>query len=370
MITKGAQNFERKKKLASVIGLLLNFLLAAAKIAAGLVFGLVSVIADGVNNLSDGGSCLIALVSYRIAAKPADNDHPYGHQRAEYIASMCIAFLVVALGVELFRESIDRILSPSETDAGLVVFLVLGISVLFKLVMCLYYRRVAKLSGSDVLRAASLDSACDTLSTLATLLGALLCRYGLNADGWVGLAVALFILWQGLRILLDACSKLLGQAPSLELIASIKKEILTHDGILGLHDLKIYPFGPHKIFATVHIETDASAPAIASHELLDLIERDIKQKFDIEITAHNDPVALDDAEAEELKEKIYAAIEGMVEGMDLHDFRMVHGARNTVVFEVGIPFSCEKSDREIYEDVCRAVKVFGDFDTVITVERE
>ena len=197
-------DIERRKKLASSLGLALNFLLAAAKIAVGVIFGLVSVVADGVNNLSDGGSCLIALVSYRIAAKPADEDHPYGHQRAEYIASMCIAFLVVALGVELLRESIDRVLLPEEVHAELAVFLVLGVSALLKITMCILYRRIAKRTNSDVLYAASLDSACDTLATLTTALGALLCRYGLKADGWVGILVALFILGQGLKILLDA----------------------------------------------------------------------------------------------------------------------------------------------------------------------
>lgn len=361
---------EREKKIAAGAGLVINFLLAGAKIAAGVLFGLVSVIGDGVNNLSDSGSCLIALVSFRIAAKPADDDHPYGHQRAEYIASLCIAFLIAALGVELFRESVERILSPEEASAELAVFLVLGISVLMKLGLCFYYRRVAKRTNSSVLFAASKDSACDCLATLAALLGALLCKFGINADGWVGIFVALFILWQGLQILLDASSKLLGQAPSPELTASIRETISHHEGVLGLHDLKIFPFGPHKIFATVHIETDASAPAIESHELLDHIEREIRETFDVELTAHLDPIALDDVEEEELKEKIFAAIDGMVDGMDLHDFRIVRGERTKVIFEVGVPFSCKESDEKLLKSICSAVRLFGDFEPIITVERE
>ena len=168
----------------------------------------------------------------------------------------------------------------------------------------------------------------------------------------------------------DASSKLLGQAPPRDLVLAIKERILQEEGVLGLHDLRVYPYGPHKIFATVHIETDASQPAVLSHELLDKIERNVKAEFDVELTAHLDPVVLDDSEAEDLKQRVFAAVEGMVEGMNLHDFRLVHGTKIKVVFEVAVPFSCKKSDREIENDVCRAVRVLGDYEPAVTVERE
>ena len=186
---------EKEKRIASAVGLLANLLLAAAKIAVGFLFGFISIIADGVNNLSDGGSCLVALVSYRIAAKPADKDHPYGHQRAEYIASLCISFLVLALGVELFRESIDKIMTGSDAQAELFVFLVLAVSVLVKAGMFVFYRHFAKRTNSDVLYAAATDSACDCVATLAAALGAVLCRFDIPADGWIGILVAIFIFW-------------------------------------------------------------------------------------------------------------------------------------------------------------------------------
>lgn len=361
---------EKEKRIASAVGLFVNLLLAAAKIAVGLLSGLISIVADGVNNLSDGGSCLVALVSYRIAAKPADKDHPYGHQRAEYIASLCISFLVLALGVELLRESFGKIMTGSDAQAGLFVFLVLAVSVLVKAGMFVFYRHFAKRTNSDVLYAAATDSACDCLATLAAALGAVLCRFDIPADGWVGILVAIFIFWQGLKILRDASSKLLGQAPPRDLVLAIKEFILQEEGVFGLHDLKVYPYGPHKVFATVHIETDASQSAICSHELLDGIERKVKAEFDVELTAHLDPVALDDSEAEDLKQRVFAAVEGMVEGMNLHDFRLVRGAKIKVVFEVAVPFSCEKNDNEIQNDICRAVRVLGNYEPVVTVERE
>lgn len=360
----------RKGTFASIVGLFCNLVLAATKLTVGLLSGLVSVVADGVNNLSDCGSCLVTLISFRISAKPADKEHPYGHQRAEYIASMCISFFVLALAVELFRESINCILSGEGAEAGTLVLVVLGASLLVKAGMCVFYRAYAKKTDSDTLRAASVDSACDCLATLAAGVGAVLCRYGIPADGWVGILVALFIFWQGLKILFDASSKLLGQAPSPELLEKIKARILIEDGVLGLHDLKVYLYGPNKIFATVHIETDAREPALITHELLDKLERAIKTEFDVDLTAHLDPVALDDEEALELERRIRAAVEGFVEEMDIHDFRVVRGAKTKVIFEVGIPFSCKTKEFDLENDVCRAVRVLGDYEPIVTVERE
>ena len=359
----------REGTVASIVGMICNLLLSAAKIIAGISTGLVSVIADGVNNLSDCGSCLISLFSFRLSAKPADKEHPYGHQRAEYVASMCISFLVLMLAVELFRASIEQIFS-SYAYAELFVYVILGISVLVKLGMFFFYRVYAHKTESDVLKAAATDSLCDCLSTLVAIAGAMFVSAAPSIDGIAGILVALFILWQGIKIMHDAGSKLLGQAPAPELVAGMKARILKEEGVLGLHDLKVYPYGPHKIFATVHIETDAGQPALFTHELLDRIERLVKDEFEVELTAHLDPVALDDDEARELEQRVRAAVEGMVEEMNIHDFRLVRGAKCKAVFEVGIPFSCKQKDGELQSDIVRAVKVLGDYEPVVTIERE
>lgn len=355
----------------SIVGLFSNVLLAGAKLCAGFLSGLVSVVADGFNNLSDCGSCLVSLVSFRIAQKPADEKHPFGHQRAEYIAALCIAFLVLGLAVELFRKSVLRLVQGGEGSAELYLFPVLCVSILVKAGMGVFYAVFAKKTNSEALRAAARDSVCDCFSTGAALLGALLSRFSLlYADGAIGIFVAVFIFFQGVKILTDASSKLLGQAPDRALVSSVRACISEEEGVLGLHDLRIYPLGAHKTVATVHIECDAKEDALVSHERIDRIERAVSELFGVELTAHLDPVALDDAEQSELEERVRAAIEGMAGDMDIHDFRIVRGAKTKLVFEVGIPFSSKLKERDLKCDICRAVRVLGDYEPVVTVERE
>lgn len=362
---------DRAGKRASLIGMALNFALAVAKIVTGFLAGLISVLADGINNLSDCGSGAVSFVSFRISAKPADKEHPFGHRRAEYVASMLIAVLVLVLAAELFRESLEKIISGEPSFGGWQIFLLLGISIAVKAGMFLFYKIAAKKSDSDTLRAAAVDSACDCLATLAVIIGLVISRFaGFPADGWAGVLVALFIVWQGVAILRDAGSKLLGQAPDPQLIASIKELIVSRPDVLGMHDLRVYGYGKGASFATAHIEMDAAIPAVASHEIVDGIEREVFDKLGVHLTAHYDPVDLNDEEAREAEARVRAAVEGMYDGMNVHDFRMVRGVKKTVVFEVGIPFSCKESDKEILSSIVRAVRILGDFEPVVEIERE
>ena len=356
---------------ASAVGLLCNLLLAAGKIAAGALTGLLSVMADGFNNLSDCGGSIVALVSYRVSEKPADREHPYGHRRAEYVASMGIAFLVLVLAVELGRESLEKALAGGTEFTVLWVYALLAVSVAVKAAMFVFYRYAAKKTGSDPLRAAATDSACDCVATLAVLIGALISDYTfLAVDGWMGLAVALFIAWQGVRLLKEAGSKLLGQAPDEALVARLRALLLSGKGVLGVHDIRVYCYGRGAAFATAHVEMDARLPALASHTVLDGLERTAKEKEGVSLTLHLDPVVVDDAEAKLLEERLRAAVEGMTEGVNIHDFRLVRGARVKAVFEVGIPFACPMRDEDVLAFVGQAVRVLGDYDPVVTVERE
>lgn len=358
-------------KLASAVGIALNLALAAAKIVWGALFGLISVLADGVNNLSDCGSGVVSLISFRIAAKPADKEHPYGHRRAEYVASMIIGFFVLLCAAELLRGSVEKILSGEPTVGTWGSYLLLGISIAVKGAMCVFYRHSAKKLESDVLKAASADSFCDCLASLAVAAGLLVAQFAqFPADGYAGLVVALFIVWEGVGIAREAGSKLLGRAPDRGLTEAIRAEILGIEGVLGMHDLRIYGYGPHTYFATAHIEMDAAVPSLEAHGVLDGLERLIAEKYGVALTAHLDPVDLNDAEAKELEERIRAAVEGMVEEMNLHDFRLVRGAVKKVLFELAVPFACEKSDAEIENDVVRAVRLLGDYEPIVTVERE
>ncbi len=361
----------KRGQIASAVGIALNALLAALKMTFGIMFGLVSLLADGVNNLSDCGSGTVSLVSLRISNKPADKEHPYGHQRAEYIASMFIGFFVLLLAVELFRESVEKIIAGVLPEAFWGIYLLLGVSVLVKAFMFFLYRYAAKKEGADTLRAAAKDSACDCIATFAVAAGLLLSRYcGVAADGWAGLAVALFIVWEGVQILREASSKLLGQAPDPAVLDKIRAVIAEGNGVLGLHDLRAYRFGPDKLFATVHVQMDASLPALLSHEALDKIERKVFSELGVELTVHLDPVDLHDEEARLLEERIRAASEGITDGLNLHDFRLVRGVKKVLVFEAGVPYSCPKTDGEIADDLKRAVRILSDAEPAVTVERE
>lgn len=365
---------EGKKRLGdavSIVGICLNFLLAAAKIIFGALFGFISIAADGVNNLSDMGSGIVSIVSFRISRKPADKEHPYGHQRAEYIASMLIGFSVLLIAVELLRESIEKIIAWQAGEVTLWAFVILGVSVAVKAVMFFLYRFAAKKLGSDVLSASAVDSLSDCVATFTVIAGMLISRYaGIPFDGIAGLIVVAFILFEGIGIVKKASSRLLGQAPDPELVNRIKEILLGGEGVLGVHDLKLFRYGPKKFFATAHIEMDANLPSSVTHAGIDALERKVLAETEVELTAHFDPVDPSDEEAKELEARIRAAVEGMYEGIELHDFRLVRGEKKKIVFEAGIPFALKASDREVETSILSAIKLLTDAEAVVTVERE
>lgn len=361
----------KKGALASAIGIVCNVLLAVSKITIGFVFGLVSVVADGFNNLSDCGSSVVTLVAFRISAKPADKEHPYGHHRAEYIASLVTGFFVLFFAVELVRESINKVIANTLPETSWVVYLVLAISVAVKAGMFVYYRVVAGKLQSDSLKAAATDSLCDCVATTAVIVGVLILQFtDFPADGWAGILVALFVLWQGIKIVKEASSKLLGQAPNVDLLENIKAIIFCKDGIIGLHDLRVYTYGQDMIFATVHVEMDANMPSLKAHAILDEIEHEVKDTLKVSLTAHFDPVDLQDQEALQLECRVRKAIEDIAQDFELHDFRLVRGVINKIIFDVEAPYSCKKTDDELQRILKQAVRDIVDYETLITIERK
>ncbi len=363
---------QQKRGIAvSIVGIILNLLLAGGKIAVGMIFSLVSVVADGVNNLSDCGSGIVLLVSMRIAQKPADREHPYGHQRAEYVASMLIGCLILVFAVELARESIEKCVAGTLSQGNIWLYLVLGVSIAVKAGMAAMYGAQAKRQRSQSLRAAALDSMSDCAATAAVIVGIAIAQFAsLPADGYAGLLVAVFIGWESVSVLREAGSSLLGTAPDAALCDRVREVILAGEGVLGVHDLRIYRYGPDKFFATAHVETDASLPAVVTHGNIDEVERAVERETGVILTGHCDPVSYGDEESLELETRIRAAVTGMYENMDLHDFRLVRGARTKAVFEVGVPYDCKEKDEKIRNDVLAAVKIITDIETVVTVERE
>ncbi len=355
--------------LTSLFGVICNLILSAGKIVSGILFGLVSVAADGINNLSDCGSGIVSLVSFFISEKPADQKHPFGHRRAEYIAAMVTGFLVLFLSVELLRESVAKAIRGEGSAGPWIVYPILGVSILAKAGMFFFYRIKAKRLSSDALHAAAMDSLCDCIATVAVIAGMTMQQFGIPADGWAGIAVSLFIAWQGIRILLEAGSKLLGQAPDPKLLEQIKTMILKTNGVLGLHDLQIFGYGYGASFATVHVEMDARFSALTSHAILDGLERRVREATGVSLTTHLDPVDLRDGEAENLKKKLAERIGEALEGAELHDFRMIRGVKIKVIFDVCVPYACKLKDEQIRRLLEAAVKDLGEYEPAITVER-
>lgn len=330
----------RQGKIASFVGIVTNVFLASAKILVGLLFSSVSVLADGLNNLTDCGSSIISLLSFQLSAKPADKEHPYGHERIEYICSSIVSFIILLLAFEVGRESVSKIITPTEMEFSYLILAVLLGSIAAKIGLFIYYRAVAKKIDSEILKAAALDSLGDSVSTVVVLLSLVIGKlFDIHIDGYAGLLVSLFIAWSGINVMKETFSKIIGQAPDDTLIFEIKERILRHDHVLGIHDLNVYSYGPNKYFASVHVELDAKTDVLLSHELVDEIEREFAEKTNIILTGHLDPIVTDDETANAAKAQIERILEEVHEKLSLHDFRMVKGENTSnLLFDISVPF--------------------------------
>lgn len=276
---------------ASVVGIACNVLLVLTKGMAGLMVGSVSVVADAANNLMDAASSILTLVGFKLASKPADEGHPYGHGRYEYLAALGVSVLIIVTGVELVRESVERMLHPASTAFSALTIGALVLSVAIKLALAVYYTRVGKRIGSDAIRAAARDSLNDVVATTAVLVGAYLSRAtGVQTDGLLGLAVGLFVLWGGIDLLRDTVDPLLGSMPDPEQVARVRARILSYPGVLGTHDLMIHDYGTGHRFASAHVEMSAEEDPLVTHEILDTIERDLRTSEGLVTILHYDPI--------------------------------------------------------------------------------
>ena len=361
--------------LVSTVGILLNLLLAAGKFTVGFLFGAISVQADAVNNLSDAGSQIISLITFKIAAKPADRDHPFGHARIEYVASMAVSFLVLLIGWELLSGSVDKILHPTATVFSWISVAVLSVSVLVKLWLCIFNRKIAKRIDSAVMRATAADSLSDAGATAAVLVATLVYKFtGFDPDAYMGILVALLILWAGVKILNDTKNSILGEGPSEETVEQIRALITEFEpkGVIGLHDLVVHNYGPGRVMASLHIEVDGDADIYASHDMADLIERRLRVECGIEATVHMDPVAIRDPRVTELKQFAEARAALIDPRLRLHDFRIVPGDTHTnLIFDVAAPFELAIPDATLRSRLADSIheadpRLFA----VITVDRE
>ena len=360
--------------MVSVVGIILNLLLAAGKFTVGFVFGAISMQADAVNNLSDAGSQIISLVTFKLAAKPADRNHPFGHARIEYVASMIVSFLILLVGWELLSGSVNKLLHPAKTVFSWVSVAVLAVSVLVKLWLCIFNRKIAKKIDSSVMRATSADSLSDAGATFAVLVATLIYKFtDFDPDAYMGILVALLILWAGVKILIDTKNSILGEKPSEETVAQIESMVAEfHDkGAIGIHDLVVHNYGPGRVMASLHVEVDGDADIYASHDMADLIERRLAVECGIEATVHMDPIAIHDPRVNELKTFAETLVKEVDDRLRLHDFRIVPGETHTnLIFDIAAPFELTMGDAELRAHVADTIhKRNNHLFAVITVDR-
>ena len=361
--------------LASITGILLNLLLFLAKFAVGTIFGSVSITGDAINNLSDAGSQIISLISFRISAKPADREHPFGHARIEYVASMIVSFLVLLIGFELLRESISKIVTPDPPERSWVAVAVLAASIAVKLWLALFNRRIGRRIDSSVMRATAADCLSDAISTCAVLLSTaillLFPTFTLNLDAYMGVIVAIMIMVAGVKILNETKNSILGEAPSDEIVRQITDLVERTPGALGIHDLTVHNYGPGHVLAALHVEVDGKVDVFESHDMIDNIERTLRRDYGIEATIHMDPIVTDDEQTTLLRERTEAVVREIDPRMRIHDFRFVTGATHSnLIFDVLVPFECRLGDTEIRREIAdRISRLDPTFFTVVTVDR-
>lgn len=336
-------------QFAGIVGIICNIALCLAKGAIGLVAGSVSIVADAVNNLSDAASNIVSLLGFKMASKPADPEHPYGHGRYEYLAGLVVAALVVVIGVELVQSSVDKLVNPSPTDFGPAIAIVLAMSILVKLWMTAFNASIGRRIDSDTLRATAVDSRNDVISTSVVLACAIISSLtGVDLDGWVGIAVGAFILWSGVGLLRDTINPLLGEAPSNELVEHIRTKIMSYPGVLGTHDLMVHDYGPGRQFASAHVEMAAEADPLESHDLIDNIEQDFKENDHLIVTLHYDPIITDDPLVNDLRNWIAERVKSIDPRITIHDLRTVPGTTHTnVVFDIVRPTDLALSASEL-----------------------
>lgn len=360
-------------KLAGFVGFVCNVLLCVFKFIAGALVGAVSIVADAVNNLSDASSSLITLIGFKLAQRPADKNHPFGHARYEYLSGFIVSALIFVVGIELVKTSIEKIIKPEAVELSILSVIVLVVSILLKLWMSLFCKKLGKSIDSTALLATSTDSRNDVITTSAVLVGSIIGElFNLKIDGYVGLGVAIFIIYSGITLAKETINPILGEPTDENLVDDISTLVLSYDKVVGMHDLLVHDYGPGKCFASVHTEISADEDPMVCHDIIDEIERKALEKLCVNLVIHYDPVVTDDEELDYMRSVVNSVIINVDSCLSIHDFRMVRGKNRTkLVFDVVIPYSMEKEESNIKIAIDEAVKSEGiQYDTVICFDKQ
>ncbi len=358
-------------KLSGAVGIFCNLILFGVKFLLGTLSASVAITADAVNNLSDASSGLISLFGFKMASRPADEEHPYGHARYEYLAGLTVSVMILVIGVELLKGSVHKVLHPEPVEFGVVSVLVLVAAILVKLWLAFFNRNLGKKIHSQTLLTTAADSRNDVISTSAVLLAAVLSYMTeIELDGYMGVLVALFILYSGVGLIRDTLDPLLGKAPDAGEVEAIQQKIMEYPGVLGTHDLMIHDYGPGRQFASVHVEVAAEEDVIKSHDVIDNIERDLYEEMNLHLVVHMDPIITKDAAVGDLRRWLSSEVKKVNPELTIHDLRFVQGTTHSnLIFDCLVPRGLKESDTEIKEAIGELVKeTYPDYYCVITVD--
>lgn len=346
--------------LSGIIGIISNILLCSIKIFIGFISSSISIMADGINNLTDAGTSIITLIGFKLSSAPADEDHPFGHERIENITGLIISFLIVIIGFTLGKESITKLINGGSTsEISLITIILMGISIIIKLWQAIFYRKMAKAINSDALIASSKDSLNDSLSTSVVILGLVIIKFTnfTPIDSILGIGLSIFILISGIKMIIETINPLIGVMPTQEEIDKISEKILSYDGIIGIHDLVVHKYGNCTTFVTAHAEVPSDVDVVVSHDIIDNIERDFRNELNIDLTIHMDPVDNKNPKTLELKEKVNNIVKEINEKLSIHDFRVVYGDTHTnILFDVSMPINFSCTPKELREIITTEIK--------------
>lgn len=354
LLIRNYQNVEDPKvrsaygKVAGLTGIVTNLLLTVAKLAVGLLSGSIAIVADGVNNLTDSASSVVTMVGFKLASKPADEKHPYGYARIEYISGLIVSIIILVLGVELGRSSFDKIIHPEEVSINAVVLCILAGSILLKLWQYFFYRKMGRAIHSTTLKATATDSLNDVITTSVVLVGSIISYFiGFNLDGYLGMAVAAFIVFSGVQLVKETSSPLLGLAPSKEIVAKMCERFHNCKELIGFHDLQLHDYGEQRYFATVHVEMDSTMSLETSHHIIDELERQVREELGVELVVHLDPVSVDDKRTRALQGRILSFLHSISPELSIHDFQVKWEEKPILSFDMMVPYRFSVSDEEL-----------------------
>ena len=358
--------------LCGAVGIGLNVLLFAGKFFAGTLSGSIAITADAFNNLSDAGSSFVTLLGFQLAGQKPDSDHPFGHGRIEYLSGLAVAMMILLMGFELAKSSLDKILHPAPIDSSWLVIAILCVSIAVKLYMSFYNRALGKKLNAPAMLATAADSLSDSVATTAVLIATLVGRFsGAMIDGWCGMLVAAFILWSGFNAAKDTIDPLLGTPPTHEFVDEIKHLVMAHPAIIGIHDLIVHDYGPGRVMISLHAEVSASENVLELHDEIDNVESELREKLGCEAVIHMDPIVTDDGVTEDTRKRVASLVHCIDEAINIHDFRMVAGPSHTnVIFDAVVPYGFRLTDSEVAEKIKTAVRTLdGNYFAVVKVER-